>query len=151
MAFNALEVIQFFPEKDITEAVAHALDSIRPYVTWPDEYVQSRMAAVAKYAGRWAEETADLANGKMPEKRALRQADMMKIYLAPWQAEDVARYTATISDQPDLQIQLLSSLGWHRLGYKHLAVSAVIEQMIHNPLLNPEVRNEAIKTLKRLK
>lgn len=151
VAFNALEVIQFFPEKDITEAVAHALDSIRPYVTWPDEYVQSRMAAVAKYAGRWAEETADLANGKMPEKRALRQADMMKIYLAPWQAEDVARYTATISDQPDLQIQLLSSLGWHRLGYKHLAVSAVIEQMIHNPLLNPEVRNEAIKTLKRLK
>ena len=151
VAFNALEVIQFFPEKAITEAVAHALDSIRPYVTWPDEYVKSRTAAVAKYTGRWAEETADLANGKMPEKRALRQADMMKIYLAPWQAVDVARYTATINDQPALQLQLLSSLGWHRLGYTHQAVSAVIEQMTHDPQVTPEVRHEAIKTLKRLK
>jgi hypothetical protein len=151
VAFNALEVIQFFPEKAITEAVAQALDSIRPYVTWPDEYVQSRTAAVARYAGRWAKETADLAAGKMPEKRAMRQADMMKIYLAPWQAEDVARYTATIGHLPDLQLMLLSSLGWHRLGYTHKAVSAVIEQMTRDPKLTPEVRHEAIKTLKRLK
>ncbi len=151
VAFNALEVIQFFPEKDITEAVAQALDSIRPYVTWPDEYVKSRMASVKRYSGRWAKQIADLTSGKMTEKRALRQADMLKIYLAPWLAEDVARYTAAISDKPELQKQLLSSLGWHRLGYKHKAVSTIIEQMTRDSKLMPDVRNEAVKTLKRLK
>lgn len=151
VAFNAMEVVQFFPEKDITEAVRLALDSIRPYVTWPDEYVDSRTQTVAKYAGRWAEEITDMCAGKMSEKRALRQADMLKIYLAPWLAPDVARYTASIPDMPELQQQLLSSLGWHRLGYRHQEVIDIIEQMSRDPRLTEAVHHEAVKTVKRLK
>ena len=151
VAFNAMEAVQFFPEKEMTEAVAQALDSLRPYVTWPDEYVESRMQAVGKYAGRWAQETADMCSGKMTEKRALLQADMMKIYLAPWQAVDVARYTASIAGQPELQLRLLSSLGWHRLGYRHREVIDIIEGMTGDRGLSEVVRSEAVKTLKRLK
>ena len=151
VAFNAGEVVQFFPEKDITEAVSQALDSIRPYVTWPDDYVRTRTQTVAKYAGRWAEDIADMCAGKMTEKRALRQADMLKIYLAPWLAPDVARYTASIPDKPQLQLQLLSSLGWHRLGYRHREVISIIEPMARDQRLTEAVRHEAIKTLKRLK
>ena len=151
VAFNAMEAVQFFPEEDITRAVAHALDSIRSYVTWPDEYIQSRKATVAKYAGRWAKEIQDLCAGKMPEKRALLQADMMKIYLAPWLAPDVARYTATLAGQPILQQQLLSSLGWHRLGYRHQEVIDILEPLCRDARLSDAVRHEAIKTLKRLK
>lgn len=151
VAFNAMEVVQFFPEKAITEAVSQALDSIRPYVTWPDEYVEHRTQAVAKYAGRWADEIADMCAGKMTERRALRQADMLKIYLAPWLAPDVARYTASIADMPELQVQLLSSLGWHRLGYRHQEVIGLLEPMTRDPRLPEAVRNEAVKTVKRLK
>ncbi len=149
--FNAQEVVQFLPAKAITEAVAAALDSMRPYVTWPDEYVSVRMKQVANYAGRWTSDIQDLCAGKMSDRRALRQADMMKIYLAPWLAEDVARYTAAIADKPELQLQLLSSLGWHRLGYNHEAVIAIIDAMTRDERLTDAVRREAVKTIKRLK
>lgn len=89
--------------------------------------------------------------GKMSEKRALRQADMLKIYLAPWLAPEVARYTASIPDMPELQQQLLSSLGWHRLGYRHQEVIDIIEQMTRDPRLTEAVHHEAVKTVKRLK
>lgn len=150
VAFNAREGVQFLPEKAITEAVAHALDSMRHYVTWPDEYVQVRKEATARYAGRWAEEIGDLCAGKMTLRRALRQADFMKIYLAPWLAEDVARFAASQAEQPELQLALLGALGWHRLGYKHKAVSEIVRQMTTDNRLTEEVRHEAIRTLKRL-
>ena len=149
--FNAQEVVQFLPEQAITEAVAAALDSMRPYVTWPDEYVESRNRQVAHYAGRWADDIAKLCAGQMTDRQALRQADMMKIYLAPWLAADVARYTASIADKPELQQQLLSSLGWHRLGFDHQAVIAIVESMTRDSRLTEAVRHEAVKTLKRLK
>ncbi|MBQ8711644.1 MAG: HEAT repeat domain-containing protein [Prevotella sp.] len=151
VAFNAMEAVQFFPQQDITEAVSVALDSIRPYVTWPDEYVSSRRAEVNKYAGRWADDIGKLCEGKANDRQARRLADMMKIYLAPYLAEDVARYTAGIGDQPELQCLLLSSLGWHRLGYRHKAVCDIVEQMTRDKRLTDEVKHEAIKTLKRLK
>ena len=150
VAFNAKEVVQFLPKEAITAAVTHALDSMRPYVTWPDEYVGTRQEATARFAGRWAEEIGDLCAGKMTAKRALRQADFMKIYLAPWLAEDVARYTASLTGNDELQIALLWALGWHRLGYKHKAVSDIIEQMTTDARLTEAVRHEAVRTLKRL-
>ena len=150
VAFNAVEAVQFLPEEAITAAVSHALDSIAPYVTWPDEYCQQRAQRTASYAQRWADDVHQLTEGKMSERRRLVQADRMKIYLPAYLAPEVAAYAERCGD-PQLQVELLSTLGWHRLAYTHREVEAVVERMSLNAALPEAVRHEAEKTLKRLR
>ncbi|MBR1448734.1 MAG: hypothetical protein IJ588_08340 [Prevotella sp.] len=150
VAFNAQQAIQFFPEEAIMPAINKALDSIAPYVTWPDEYRQKRATEASHYAKRWEADIRSMVSGQMSERRMHIQADRMKIYLPPYLAADVAAFTEKTTD-PTLQVELLSTLGWHRLAYTHKEVIAIVERMTTNGSLPPEVRHEAIKTLKRLK
>ncbi|MBQ7443892.1 MAG: HEAT repeat domain-containing protein [Bacteroidaceae bacterium] len=149
VAFNAREVVQFLPPAAITEAAAHALDSIAPYVTWPDEYRQQRLATVKSYSDRWESDIRDLCDGKMSPRRARVQADRMKIYLPPYLIPDVAAYTERCDDA-ELQVLLLATLGWHRLAYTAKAIGDVAQRMSQNQALPEQVRAEALKTLKRI-
>ena len=149
VAFNAQEVVQFMHPTEITEAAEHALDSIAPFVTWSDEYKDTRLARVKSYADRWEKDIRALCDGKMSERRALLQADRMKIYLPAYLVPDVAAYTERC-DNAELQVQLLSSLGWHRLAYTNAAIRETARRMSQNAALPAEVRAEALKTLKRV-
>mgnify|MGYP002853546786 CR=1 FL=1 len=149
VAFNAQEVVQFMPPTEVTEAATRALDSIAPYVTWPEEYKEKRLKQVKSYAERWAEDIHALCEGKMSERRALVQADRMKIYLPAYLVPDVATYTERC-DNAEVQRQLLSSLGWHRLAYTSAAIRDAARRISQNNNLPAEVRAEALKTLKRV-
>ena len=74
----------------------------------------------------------------------------MRIYLPAFLADKVALYTETQTSDPQLQKDLLEALGWHRLGYKSSVIKEVSKRMSTNPDLTPEVREEALKTLKRI-
>lgn len=150
VAFNSQEAIQFMPSAEMKLAIKQALDSIAPYVTWADEYKQKRLAKVDNYLGRWDEDILELCDGKLSLQRQRMMADRMKIYLPPYLVQRVAAYTELCSD-PEVQRLLLSSLGWHRLAYTSSTIAETAQRMSQNRALPQEVRDEALKTYKRVK
>ena len=52
--------------------------------------------------------------------------------------------------QPELQIQLLEALGWFHLSCRNLEIAKTALQMSQNSAFTPQVREEALKTYKRL-
>ncbi|MBQ9284849.1 MAG: hypothetical protein IJ209_00985 [Bacteroidaceae bacterium] len=149
VAFNAGEVVQFMPPADIVQAATLALDSVAANVTWPDDYRTTRLARIKSYSERWEDDIRALCEGRMSERRALVQADRMKIYLPPYLIPDVAAYTERCGN-PTLQQQLLSTLGWHRLAFTSASIAEVARRMSQDQNLPAEVRDEALKTLKRV-
>jgi hypothetical protein len=149
VAFNAMEAIQFMPDTDLKLAVRDALDSISHFVTWPDDYRQAVQKKVNTYLGRWDGDIIELCEGKLSLPRQRMMADRMKIYLPPYLIKRVAAYTEGCTD-PEVQRLLLSALGWHRIAYtcEHIATTA--RRMSQDPALPQEVRDEALKTFKRI-
>ena len=150
VAFNSMEAIQFMPATEMQQAIRQALDSIAPYVTWADEYKAKRQKTVDNYLGRWDEDIIELCEGKLTLQRQRMMADRMKIYLPPYLVQRVAAYTEQCTD-PEVQQLLLSSLGWHRLAYTSNAIAETAQRMSQNAALPQEVRDEALKTYKRVK
>ncbi|MBQ7494813.1 MAG: HEAT repeat domain-containing protein [Bacteroidaceae bacterium] len=150
VAFNAMEAIQFMPATEMKQSINEALDSVSPHVTWAKEYRQSRQKQVDIYLERWDEDIIALCDGKLSLPRQRMMADRMKIYLPPYLVQRVAAYTEQCTD-PEVQCLLLSSLGWHRLAYSSSAIAETAQRMSQNTSLPQEVRDEALKTYKRLK
>lgn len=149
VAFNALDGVQFFPKQSLLKAVEHCLDSLSVYVVNPDDYRQSLINKISKYFDRWDEDIDRLCMDSLSHRRAMLQADFMRIYLPPYQAARVAAYTEKV-DNEELQTALLGALGWHRLGFQVEEVRASVRRMAANRRLPQAVRSEAVRTLKRL-
>lgn len=149
VAFNAVQGIQFFPEQTLRTALQHVIDSLAPYVVEPEQYRQRLLSEADKYLGRWEEDILRLCADSMSQRRALLQADFMRIYLPPHLAARVAAYTEN-ANNAELQVALLGALGWHRLGYQVNAVRTIVQRMADNPALSASVRAEAKRTLRRL-
>lgn len=149
VAFNATQGIQFFPEKKLRCAMNKALDSLSHFVVEPEKYKETVMNEANKYFSRWDEDIDRLCADSLSEKRAMMQADFMRIYLPPHKAAQVAAYTEHVKDA-NLQIALLDALGWHRLCYQVGEVRQSVERIKGNKRLPDRVRAQAMRTLKRL-
>lgn len=149
VAFNALDGVQFFPKQSLIKAVEHCLDSLSVCVINPDDYRQSLMNKISKYFDRWDEDIDRLCMDSLSHRRAMLQADFMRIYLPPYQAAKVAAYAEKVENE-ELQTALLGALGWHRLGFQAEDVRACVRRMAANRRLPKAVRSEAVRTLKRL-
>ena len=86
----------------------------------------------------------------MSRKRALAQINFMRIYCPPYLLPQVADYAATLKDD-ELLLPLLEALGWHRQAYTSAQVLPVVEKLMKDTSHSEQVRQEALKTYKRLK
>ena len=86
----------------------------------------------------------------MSHKRALTQINFMRIYCPPYLLPQVAGYAATLKDD-ELLLPLLEALGWHRQAYTSAQGVPVVEKLMKDTSHSEQVRQEALKTYKRLK
>ncbi len=148
--FNAMQGVQFFPDSAFMADLSSAIDSVSRYVVCDSTYRQTRTDKAGRFCGRWDEDVNKLCNGQLSEKRALLQANFMRIYLPSYLLEDVVRYTETCQDMT-LRKDLLEALGWHRLAYNSGVARESALRQSTDMSLPEEVRHEALKTYKRLK
>ncbi len=80
----------------------------------------------------------------------LTQINFMRIYCPPYLLPQVAGYAATLKDD-ELLLPLLEALGWHRQAYTSAQVLPVVEKLMKDTSHSEQVRQEALKTYKRLK
>ena len=121
-----------------------------PYVVQPETYAKGVLKNAENYAGRWDEEIEKLCKGEMSHKRALTQINFMRIYCPPYLLPQVAGYAATLKGD-ELLLPLLEALGWHRQAYTSAQVLPVVEKLMKDTSHSEQVRQEALKTYKRLK
>ena len=150
VAFNALQGAQFFSRQNLLPAVEDRLRQVAPYVVQPETYAKGVLKNAENYAGRWDEEIEKLCKGEMSHKRALTQINFMRIYCPPYLLPQVAGYAATLKDD-ELLLPLLEALGWHRQAYTSAQVLPVVEKLMKDTSHSEQVRQEALKTYKRLK
>lgn len=150
VAFNALQGTQFFSRQNLLPAVEDRLRQVAPYVVQPETYAKGVLKNAENYAGRWNEEIEKLCKGEMSHKRALTQINFMRIYCPPYLLPQVAGYAATLKDD-ELLLPLLEALGWHRQAYTSAQVVPVVEKLMKDTSHSEQVRQEALKTYKRLK
>ncbi len=149
--FNAMQAVQFFPADEIVKAVENALDSISPYVVRPAEYKAEKMAQVRSYAGRWDDDYNSIVDGTASERFRRSRLGFMKIYLPPYIAPKMAKYALSSYWSDSEMLLLLSSFGWHGMGYQSDSLREMAISVMDDPTRSAEVKREALKTLKRLK
>lgn len=149
VAFNAMQGVQFFAEGPLLAAVEARLDSLAPFVVRPDNYRADLLTEIKKYAGRWDDDIRRLCADSLSPRRALLQANFMRIYLPAYLVEPVARFAERTANER-LQRDLLEALGWHRLAYSHEAIAAAARRMQADSSRPTAVRDEALRTLKRI-
>lgn len=147
--FNSEQGIQFFDSLAFLPALNAALDSLCPYMADGPEARAQLLKKARHYCNRWDEDILKLCEGKLNEKRALMQAGFMRIYLPPFWIEKVTEYTRTCPF-PSVQRALLEALGWHRQAYNAHVAQQMATELSRRTNLPDEIRDEALKTSKRL-
>ena len=112
---NAVQSLQFFPEKEMKEAVCKALDSLSRQSADTSYFSQVRLLTNS-YCGRWKDDIEEMMGGTWPERKVLRYADFFRIYLPPFLLPDVRNYADTCSS-PEQRAALREALSWHSLAY----------------------------------
>ena len=148
--FDAQEGIQFFPDEKIKAALEASLEKRKGTMVSYDTHYESVMHTYQTYSGRWVDDIQELCEGKMQERKAMRQAGFMRLYCPPYLLPQVAEY-AEHCDNEALCLSLLDVLAWQRLAYKWPEAYKVAERMSQNASLPQNVRNEALRTMKRIK
>lgn len=146
--FNASQALQFFPEQEMMPIARHLIDSLSAFAIDTTTFA-TKLSKIKEYSHYWDGDIADLISGKLDAKHALRQANYMRIYMPSYLIPDVAQYTATCTNA-ELQRDLLEALGWHGTAYTAGDIVKVAEQLSHDTSRPKEVRQEALKTLKRV-
>jgi hypothetical protein len=149
VAFNALQSVQFFPKKQLIDAVQHDLDSMSEHLCNYKEYSTNLILKINEYAGRWDQDIEKLCLGKMDSIHALRQAEYLRIYCPPYLIPGVVGY-AEKCQNTKIKKALLEALGWHKLAYTSSTIKEMTQKICNDTSLNPEIRREALKTYKRV-
>ncbi len=103
------------------------------------------------YAGRWDDDYNSIVDGTASERFRRSRLGFMKIYLPPYIAPKMAKYALSSYWSDSEMLLLLSSFGWHGMGYQSDSLREMAISVMDDPTRSAEVKREALKTLKRLK
>ncbi len=149
VAFNAVQAIQFFEKDQLAAAVNADLDKMTGRLSRPDTFKTKIRAEVEKMGQRWDDDIAQLIEGKLDQKHALQQISYMKIYCPAYLLNKVADYTLLCTDNIQKKA-LLDVLGWHKLAYNADYSAAIALKISEDKNASEEIRDEALKTYKRI-
>lgn len=149
VGFNAAQGVQLLDSAKIMRAVAEKLDSMRGHVVNWEAYRREKIDNVRHYAARWDSDIDELCSGKMSRKNQLRYASYLRLYLPAHKVDEVVEFTRGLDDA-ELKKAFLETLGWHGEAYTKASIESLARELHDDPDQAPEVRQEALKTLKRI-
>lgn len=149
VAFNVRQALQFFPESEVRKAAGPQIDSISAYVLDAPAYRSKIDGIIRKGCNFWESDVAELVEGKLDHKHALRQANYMRIYTPPYLIPQVCRFMKTCKD-PELQRDLLEAMGWHGTAFTAQTIADAARAVSEDAALPEANRAEALKTWKRV-
>lgn len=116
-----------------------------------EEVGKAISGALKKYANSWRiEEISSIySDDSLSTKKKLGKIRSLRTSLMHNMVPELLVYLQKTNDA-DVQVALLEAFGWFRNSYRHKEISDVALRMSHNDLLPQRVRDEALKTYKRI-
>ncbi len=148
--FNATMSLQFLPKDEVMPALEKEMQAVKDNVIDFDALHDKLIAEVNKSCGTWDEDIDELLEGKLEGRKALRQANFMRIYTPAYKVPSVCEFANTCSNDT-LVHDLLEALGWHGTAYTSESIVQLCQSLMDNEAKATAVRNEAQKTLKRVR
>lgn len=147
--FNTKMALGVYPEAELMKEFEKQFFQSRLYTNEVEVYHAIKNSIKAN-AGKWEKEIGELFYKKeMKEKQQIFKIRMLRNYNFHSLVPQLLEYLQQMPE-PDLQVQLLEALGWFHLSYRNLEIAKIALQMSQNSVFSPQVREEALKTYKRL-
>ena len=137
-------------EEEVKAAVGKELEAVKPNMIDYEKFSEKLMKEVEKNCGTWDEDIDELLCDSLQGKKALRQANFMRIYTPAYKIPAVCQYVAACQNDT-LQHDLLEALGWHGTAYTSQDIASLCHALMADEAETPAVRAEAQKTLKRIR
>lgn len=147
IVFNASYALMAFP-KEALYAEFDKQTAEMPMVKREKELEMLR-SSLERNATRFLDDEASVTDPATVAKERRSNIRQLRSYMNYAYVPGFLEYLQACDDA-NVQVMLLEALGWHRLAWNSGEMAKVAKEMSENEALPEEVRNEALKTLKRL-
>lgn len=147
--FNLMQKSQFIEPESLKSSFEEALDSISRHSVSPEEYKETKRKSALHYVGSWDKDFEELFADGTSKKIVKRYLDYMKMYLPDYFVVPCIEWFSK-QDDPEIQKLILHALGWHPLTSHASEVLALSEKVMNDSSYDESVRDEALRTYKRL-
>ena len=148
--FNALNALSFYPEDKLLAEFDKQFSSDGICYINKKEVGNTIRKAIKSASERWVDDTMSIVADDTADKARRSNIRTLRNYCPHYLVPHLLSYVKE-SGQPEMQVMLLEALGWHRYSYTAPQIAACAKEMSENMNLPLEVREEALKTYKRVK
>lgn len=148
--FNALNALSFYPEDKLLAEFDKQFSSDGICYINKKEVGNTIRKAIKSASERWVDDTMSIVADDTADKARRSNIRTLRNYCPHYLVPHLLSYVKE-SGQPEMQVMLLEALGWHRYSYTAPRIAACAKEMSENMNLPLEVREEALKTYKRVK
>ena len=147
--FNAMGALSFFPEDKLLAEFDRQFDD--PGVHYIDKAEVREMIrrTIISSADKWVGNCDEIVSPDTKDKTRKSNIRTLRNYCPHHKIPVLLDYLDVCAD--DDKVMLLEALGWHNYSCNKHMVMEKAEQMSKDESLSEEVRNEALKTVNRLK
>lgn len=148
--FNAMMALSFYPEDKLMAEFNKQFSSDNVKYIDKEEVGKKIAKAVTSSARKWIEDINQIIQPETTDKKRMAKIRLLRNYCPHYMIPQLLSYLQSCN-KPDMQVMLLEALGWHKYSCMADKIASVALQMSKNTQLTEEVRNEALKTVNRLK
>ena len=148
--FNAMNALTLFPKDKLLAEFQRQFNVPSLHLIDKEKTGKRYEKLIVAATEKWSEYVDMAVSPSTTTKKRLSAIRGLRNYCPHHRIPEILNYLRTQA-QPDAQVALLEMLGWHTLSYQVPAIAKCADEMSHDNSLKPEVRNEALKTVNRLK
>lgn len=147
--FDALNSLTVFPKSQLLKEFALQFD--RPEVCYihKDSVRTLIYNAIDHASERWVEDTRKILDPTVPVKKKLQLIRFTRNYMIHAMIPDLLRYLEQEKNE-QVEIALLEAMGWRTHSYQRPLISAACQRIINGDDYTQAVKDEALKTYKRI-
>lgn len=148
--FNAMNALTLFPKDKLLAEFQRQFNAPSLRLIDKEKTGKRYKKLIVAATEKWSEYVDMAVSPSTTTKKRLSAIRGLRNYCPHHRIPEILNYLRTQA-QPDAQVALLEMLGWHTLSYQVPAIDKCADEMSRDNSLKPEVRNEALKTVNRLK
>ncbi len=148
--FNAMNALTLFPKDKLLAEFQRQFNAPSLRLIDKEKTGKRYEKLIVAATEKWGEYVDMAVSPNTTAKKRLSAIRGLRNYCPHHRIPEILNYLRTQA-QPDAQVALLEMLGWHTLSYQVPAIDKCADEMSRDNSLKPEVRNEALKTVNRLK
>lgn len=149
VAYDTKTALQVFPTDKLLAEFKKQFDAPSVQCVNKEKVRQLIEATLKRHSTRWIADTKAIMSDTLTTKKRIGLIRQTRNYMIHEFMPELMSYAET-SSEPAVQVALLETLGWHTYSYQAKRLAERCLNMSKNMKYTKEVRDEALKTYRRL-